>query len=418
MPRLIAVLLLLAAGPAAAQFGPQGPPAVGVASAARKPVTETTEFVGRIEAVNKVEVRARVTGFLAARMFTEGQEVKANDPLFQIEKPPFEAQLDLARANVASAQATLENARVALARARELQTTGAGTRASFDNAQAQERTAMASVLGAQSQVRVAEINLGYTDITSPIDGKIGRAVLTPGNVVSPTLTESLATIVSQDPMRVAFTVSARAALELRTRYEPRGGIAAVVVRIRLVDGTVYPHKGRIEFVDMQIDRNTDSILLRALMPNPRRSEVRAGTPGDRELIDGQFVTVFVEGVEPVQAIVIPRAAVLQDQGGNYVFVVGAENKAERKGVSLGRSNNPGEAVIERGLDGGETVIVEGVQRVRPGQPVNPAPAGGAAGGPPGGGPGAPPGGPPGRPAGTSPGSPPGTPPGTPAARQG
>jgi len=383
MHRLVALALLLLAAPAAAQFGPQGPPAVGVITAERKPVTETSEFVGRIEAVNKVEVRARVTGFLARRMFTEGQEVRANDPLFQIERPPFEAQLDQARANVASAQAQLENARVALARARELQTTGAGTRAAFDNAQAQERTALATVLGAQSQVRVAEINLGYTDITSPIDGKIGRAVLTPGNVVSPTLSESLATIVSQDPMRVAFTVSARAGIELRNRYQGRGGVDAVVVRIRLVDGTVYPHTGRIDFVDMQIDRSTDSLLLRALIPNPRRPEVRPGSPGDRELIDGQFVTVFVEGVEPVLAIVIPRAAVLQDQGGNYVFVVGAENKAERRGVTLGRSNNAGEAVIERGLSGGETVIVEGVQRVRPGQPVNPGPAGAPPARPPG-----------------------------------
>jgi len=383
MHRLFALALLLLAAPAAAQFGPQGPPAVGVVTAERKPVTETSEFVGRIEAVNRVEVRARVTGFLARRMFTEGQEVRANDPLFQIERPPFEAQLDQAKATVASAQATLENARVALARARELQTTGAGTRAAFDNAQAQERTALASVLGAQSQVRVKEIDLGYTDINSPIDGKIGRANLTPGNVVSPTLADPLATIVSQDPMRVAFTVSARAGIELRNRYQGRGGIDAVVVRIRQVDGSVYPQRGRIEFVDTQIDRSTDSLLLRALMPNPRRPEVRPGAPGDRELVDGQFVTVFVEGVEPVLTIVIPRAAVLQDQGGNYVFVVAAENKAERRGVTLGRSNNAGEAVIERGLEGGETVIVEGVQRVRPGQPVNPGPAGAPPGRPPG-----------------------------------
>jgi membrane fusion protein (multidrug efflux system) len=376
MRHLPAALLisLLAASPALAQPGPQGPPAVGVVTASRQPVTESTDFTGRIEAVNRVDIRARVTGFLQERQFQEGQEVKAGDVLFRIERPPFEAQLEQARANVASAQATLENARVALARARELQATGAGTRVALDNAQAQERTANATLLGAQAAVRVADISLGYTDILSPIDGKIGRASLTPGNVVSPTLTEPLATIVSQDPMRVAFTVSSRAANELRNRYEGRGGVNAVQVRIRLSDGRRYGQAGRIEFIDTQVDRNTDSLLIRALIPNPRRDGVQAGSAGDRELIDGQFVTVAVEGTEPVQAIVLPRAAVLQDQGGNYVLVVDGEKKAQRKPLRLGRTIGD-QVVVEDGLAGGEQVISEGLQRVRPGQEVNPAPAG-------------------------------------------
>ncbi|MBV1799775.1 efflux RND transporter periplasmic adaptor subunit [Siccirubricoccus sp. G192] len=323
--------------------------------------------------MNRVDIRARVTGFLQERLFQEGQEVKAGDVLFRIERPPFEAQLEQARANVAAAQATLENARVTLTRARDLRQTGAGTQVALDNAQAQERTANAQVLGAQAQVRTAEINLGYTDIIAPIDGKIGRATYTPGNVVSPTLTEPLATIVSQDPMRVAFTVSARSAVELRNRYESRGGVAAMVVRVRLTDGRLYDQTGRIDFIDTQIDRNTDTLLIRALIPNPRRDSAQGAQGSDRELIDGQFVTVNVEGAEPVLAIVVPRAAVLQDQGGNYVFVVGAENKAERRNVRLGRSSAE-TAVVEEGLQGGESVIAEGLQRVRPGQPVNPAPA--------------------------------------------
>jgi membrane fusion protein, multidrug efflux system len=375
---LVAALALATAAPpqAAAQFGPQGPPAVGVAKAERQPVTESTEFVGRIEAVNRVDIRARVTGFLQERAFTEGQEVKAGEVLFRLERPPFEAQLEQAKAQVASAQATLENARVALARARELRATGAGTQVALDDAMARERTGNASLLGAQAAVRVAEINLGYTEITSPIDGKIGRAILTPGNVVSPTLTDPLATVVSQDPMRVAFPVPSRTVEELRRRYEDRGGVAAVVVRVRLSDGTPYPHPGRIDFVDTQVDRLTDTLLVRALIPNPLREGTKAGEVGNRPLVDGQFVSVSVEGAEPVQAIVIPRAAVLQDQGGTYVFVVGAENKAERRNVRLGNSTAE-RAVIEQGLAGGETVIVEGLQRVRPGQPVNPAPVAGA-----------------------------------------
>jgi membrane fusion protein (multidrug efflux system) len=377
--RLIALAILcistLFGGAANAQPGPGagGPPAVGVAKAERRPVTESSEFTGRIEAVNRVDIRARITGFIQERAFQEGQEVKAGSVLFRIERAPFEAALEQSRANVASAQAQLENAKVSLQRARELRQTGAGTQVALDNAQAQERTSNASLLGAQAAVRIEEINLGYTDIISPIDGKIGRATLTPGNVVSPTLTESLATVVSQDPMRIAFTVSSRAAEELRDRYETRGGASAVRVRIRFATGQVYPPAGRIDFVDTQIDRNTDSILVRALVPNPRRENVPVGQPGDRALIDGQFVTVAVEGTEPVQAIVLPRASVLQDQGGAYVLVVAEENKAQRRPVRLGRTINT-EVVVEDGLKGGETVIVDGLQRVRPGQPVNPAPA--------------------------------------------
>lgn len=375
-PASLLALLFVAmlARPAMAQFGPQGPPAVGTIRAERKPVTEATEFIGRIEAVYRVDLRARVTGFLQERLFQEGQEVKAGEMLFRIERPPFEAQLAQAQAQLASAQAQAANAQVALARARELRATGAGTQAALDNAQAQERTANANVLNAQAQVRIAEINLGYTEVTAPIDGKIGRAAYAIGNVVAPTSPEPLATIVSQDPMRVSFTVSQRALLELRNRYESRGGNAAMVVRIRLSDGRVYPHAGQIQFVDPQVDRNMDTQLVRALIPNPVRSQAQAGSPGDRELVDGQFVTVSVEGAAPVEAIVVPRAAVLQDQGGSFVFIVGEGNKAERRNVTLGRST-AAEAVIERGLEGNETVIAEGMQRVSPGQPVNPAPAG-------------------------------------------
>ena len=206
--------------------------------------------------------------------------------LFRIEKPPFEATLEQASANVASAQASWRMPRVSLARARELQQTGAGTRVALDNAQAQERTANAGLLGAQAQVRTAEISLGYTEIVSPIDGKIGRATYTPGNVVSPTLTEPLATIVSQDPMRVVFTVSARAAVEFRNRYEPRGGVNAVVIRIRTHRWAALS-AARPDPVRRHPDRpqHRQPADPRA-DPNPRRTEVQAGDAGDRELIDG------------------------------------------------------------------------------------------------------------------------------------
>ncbi|SHJ78934.1 membrane fusion protein, multidrug efflux system [Roseomonas rosea] len=366
--------MLAAAEPALAQFGPQGPPAVGVEEAARRPVTESVEFVGRVEAVERVEIVARITGFLQERLFQEGQEVKRGDPLYRIERQTYEAEFARAQANVASAEAEVANARVTLSRAQELTRSGAGTRVALDNAVAQERTANAQLIAARAAARAAEVNLGYTEIASPIDGKIGRTNVTIGNVVGPS-TGTLAIIVSQDPMRVSFPVSQRQALEMRDRYASRGGVEAVQVRFRTADGKTYPDVGRIEFIDNQINRATDSILVRARVPNPPREG------GDRALIDGQFVTVFVEGVEPVLAITIPRAAVLQDQQGSYAFIVDAEGKAQRRNLRLGR-NTPQTAVVEEGLNPGDKVIVEGIQRVRPGQQVNAAPASPPPGAPP------------------------------------
>ncbi|WP_241667191.1 efflux RND transporter periplasmic adaptor subunit, partial [Muricoccus nepalensis] len=371
LPLAAALGLLLAAslaapGPAQAQFGPQGPPAVGTQEAARRPVTESTEFVGRVEAVQRVDIAARITGFLQEVVFREGQEVKRGDVLYRIERQTFEAEVARTNANIASAEAELTNARVALSRAQELQRSGAGTRVTLDNATAQERTANAQLLAARAAARSAEINLNYTEITSPIDGKIGRTNVTIGNVVGPT-SGTLATIVSQDPMRVAFPVSQRQALELRDRYASRGGADAVRIRFRTTDGRLSPQIGRVDFIDNQINRATDSILIRARVPNPP-----TGPEGDRDLIDGQFVNVYVEGVEPVLAITIPRAAVLQDQQGSYVFIVDNEGKAQRRNLRLGK-NTPEVAVVESGLNLGDKVIVEGIQRVRPGQQVNAAP---------------------------------------------
>ena len=369
---LVALGTLLSATPALAQFGPQGPPAVGVLAVERRPVTESTEFVGRVEAQDRVDLRARVTGFLQERPFREGQEVQEGQVLFRLERPPFEAEVARARATVASAEAELQNANSALARARDLVRSSAGTQVQVENATAAQRTAQATLLGAQAQLRVAEINLGYTEIATPFAGKVGRATFSVGAVVGPS-TDPLATVVSQDPMRVAFRVNLRTGTELRDRYAGRGGVEAIRVRIRLVTGEIYNQVGRIDFIDTQVDRNTDTVLVRALIPNPPRGANNSDGSVDRELIDGMFVNVTVEGAEPVQAVVIPRSAVLQDQAGNYVWVLDAENKPARRPLVLGRSITD-QVVVESGLETGERVVVEGVQRVRPGQPVQPGPA--------------------------------------------
>jgi membrane fusion protein (multidrug efflux system) len=361
-----------AAGAALSQSAPGGPPAVGIVEAIRRPITETSEFLGRIEAVNRVNVVARVTAFLEKRLFDEGAEVKAGDELYRLERGPFEADLASKQAQVAQLQATLENAKLTADRARTLLGGPAGQQSTYDAAIANQRSLEAQVQSAQAQVQLSQINLDYTDIRSPIDGKIGRTAVTEGNVVSPG-SGVLTTIVSQDPMYVVFPVSVRAGLELRDRYGPLGGLDAVLIRLRLPDGRMYGQSGKLNFVDNTIAQNTDTITLLGEIANPIVRPASATGVTVHELTDGEFATVLLEGVEPVEVVAIPRSAVLSDQQGDYVFMVGAENKAEQRRIQLGQSTTTVAAVIH-GLAVGDKVIVEGLQRVRPGQPVAPGPA--------------------------------------------
>jgi membrane fusion protein (multidrug efflux system) len=355
-----------------AQPAPSGPPAVGVVEAIKRPITETSEFLGRIEAVNRVNVVARVTAFLEKRLFNEGAEVKAGDELYRLERGPFEADLASKQAQVAQLQATLENAKLTTDRARTLLGGPAGQQSTYDAAIANQRSLEAQVQSAEAQVRFSQINLDYTDIRSPIDGKIGRTAVTEGNVVS-SGSGVLTTIVSQDPMYVVFPVSVRAGLELRDRYGPQGGLEAVLIRLRLPDGRMYGQSGKLNFVDNTIAQNTDTITVRGEISNPILHPASTAGVTVHELTDGEFVTVLLEGVQPVEVVAIPRSAVLSDQQGDYVFMVGAENKAEQRRIQLGQSTTTVAAVIH-GLVVGDKVIVEGLQRVRPGQPVAPGPA--------------------------------------------
>ena len=355
-----------------AQPAASGPPAVGVVEAIKRPITETSEFLGRIEAVNRVNVVARVTAFLEKRLFEEGNEIKAGDHLYRLERGPFEADLASKQAVVAQLQATLENAKLTTDRARTLLGGPAGQQSTYDAAIASQRSLEAQVQAAQAQVQSSQINLDYTDIRSPIDGKIGRTAVTEGNVVNPG-SGVLTTIVSQDPMYVVFPVSVRAGLELRDRYATRGGFNAVVIKLRLPDGRLYDQTGKLNFVDNTVAQSTDTFLVRGAIPNPPLHDPSTTGGPVRELTDGEFVTVMLEGVQPVEVLAIPRSAVLSDQQGDYVFTVGADNKAEQHRIQLGQST-PTIAAVINGLTLGDKVIVEGLQRVRPGQPVSPGPA--------------------------------------------
>lgn len=367
-----ALACLVSSLPARAQFG-GGPPAVTVVQVEQRAVTESAEFVGRIQSIDRVDLVARVTAFVQERLFTEGAEVQKGDLLYRLERGPFEADLAARQAAVAQTQALLRNANIVLNRAQSLLGTPAGQRSAVDDAQAQQASQSAQLLSAQAQLRASQINLDYTEIRAPISGKIGRTALTVGNVVSPG-SGALASIYSQDPMYVTFPVSVRAVLDLRKRYGDRGGFAAVTVKIKLADGSTYGQAGTLEYIDPSVATNTDTLTLRARIPNPQRPGAKADDPVKRELVDGEFVTVAIEGVQPVQALGIPRASVLSDQQGSYVFVVTPDNKAEQRRIVLGQST-PETAIVLSGLKQGETVISEGLQKVRAGAPVNPAPAG-------------------------------------------
>lgn len=358
---------------AQAQQGQAKPPAVGVVAVARTQITPSSEYIGRIQATDRVNLVARVAAFLEARSFTEGAEVKKGDPLYRLEQGPFQADVEAKQAVVAQYKAQLQNAELTLARAKTLLNSPAGQQSTVDAALANQLSIQAQMMGAEAQLEQSKINLGYTDIRAPIDGKIGRTAVTVGNYVTPS-SGVLTTLVSQDPMDVVFPVATRTATALQESAAAKGGFRAIVVKIRLPDGRIYAQTGALDFLDNTVSAGTDTITLRAVIANPVLASAKGDLPA-RELVDGELVTAIVEDAEPFEALTIPRAAVLTDQSGDYVFVIGDDDKAQQRRIQLGGSApTPRLAVVVSGLSEGEKVVLEGLQRVRPGQPVAPAPA--------------------------------------------
>jgi membrane fusion protein (multidrug efflux system) len=337
---------------------PPPSPAVGVRPAAMKGVNESFEFVGRIKAVNKVDVRARVEGFLEKVLFREGQDVKAGDLLYQIEKVQFQAQVDQAKANVASAEAEATNAQLQYDRNLELSKRGqVVAQAVVDQTKAAFDSARAKIMQMRAALTQAEVNLDYTDVRSPIDGRIGRTAYTVGNLVNPS-SGVLATIVSQDPTYVLFPVSVRDLEIIRAaRREADGGLAKIEIRVRLSNGQDYPHPGAWNLTDPQVDQQTDTLTMRAIVPNP-----------ERLLVDGQFVTAVIRERREQPRLVVPQSALQIDQSGYYVLVVDDQHKVEQRRIATG-PNRDTDVVVTSGLREGERVIVDGVQKVRPGQVV-------------------------------------------------
>jgi len=340
------------------------PPAVGVAEAVREDVRRAYRFVGRIEAVDTVDLRARVQGFLESRFFREGDEVFPGQILFAIEKDTYEAEVERLRAAVARAEAELLNAEQQLRRGEELVVNNNIPESEVDDRRATVAMTKADVLAQQAALRQAEIDLGYTDIRAPIAGKIGRTPFTEGDLVGPE-SGPLATIVSQDPIYVTFPVSYRQLREIR-QWRGQGdtdvdddSLRNIEFGLELPGGNSYPHAGRWNFTSAQVDEGTDTVSMRAAFPNP-----------ERVLIDGQFANVVLRAAEAEPSLLVPLAALQTDQAGRYVLVVNGENQVEQRRVATGQEQGT-EIVIQSGLQESERVIVEGLQKVRPGQMVAP-----------------------------------------------
>jgi membrane fusion protein (multidrug efflux system) len=347
---------LIAAGASAAAQQPTNIP-VGTVAAELRPITQTTDFVGRVEAPEKVEVRARITGFLQEVLFKEGEIVKAGDVLYRIEPETFQAAVQQAQGALLQAQGDLANATAQLARTEELVKTDTQSRALLDQRTAAQKTAQGAAIIADANLKTANVNLGYTVITAPITGEVGRSKLTKGNVVSPD-SGPLTEIVSRDPMYVTFPVSQRVFLDVERR---QGQEQALAVRIRFSDGSVYDQTGKINFVDVTVNQSTDTILVRATFPNPQG-----------KLINGQLVRVLVESDKPQEKLLIPQSALIADQQGIYVFVV-EDGKAAIRRVKPGGQTGA-YAIVDDGLKAGDQVIVQGMETLRAGTPVLATPA--------------------------------------------
>jgi membrane fusion protein, multidrug efflux system len=345
--------------PASAQTSePSAAVPVGVVTAERKPVTKALDFVGRVEAVDRVEVRARVTGYLEGVLFKEGDLIKEGAPLYSIEKGLFEAAVGEADGALERSKAAKILTEVQLQRAEDLLEKNSGTAVARDQARAADDSAKGAITIDEANLRTAKINLGYTDIGSPIAGKVGKTNITRGNVVGPQ-SGPLTVIVSQDPMYVSFPVSQREFLRAQ-QAQHKEDITGIKVQLRFADGSSYKQLGQINFVNVSVDRSTDTVSVRAGFPNP-----------DFALVDGQLVRVGLEVGAPEEKIVIPQAALISDQQGVYVFVA-SDGKAAIRRVKPGGESGSG-VIIDQGLAGGELVIVEGLQSLRAGAAIQAAP---------------------------------------------
>ncbi len=357
--RLVAVAVLLVSGAAAAQEQGGGenqapPPVVTVAPVEERPLAEETSFIGRVEAIRSVDVRAQVSGFIEKVAFEEGALVEEGDLLVTLDTRRFEAALRAAEARLAGAEANAGQARQTLQRQEELVQRQTVSEAAFEDAQAGSRSAEADVAMAQAELQSARLDLDDATVEAPISGKIGAALLNAGAVTGPQ-GEPLARIVQLDPIRVVFALTEGELVTLRQEGPEAQG--EWVLRLQLPNGTTYGQEGKFDFIGGEIDPSTGTVPVRVTFANP-----------DAILLPGQFVTLVASEANPEQVPVVPSAALLQDRDGRYVFVLGEDDKVVRRDVRLGAAMD-GVVAVEEGLKPGDVIVVQGLQRIGDGQQV-------------------------------------------------
>lgn len=357
----LALALSLGAPVAWAQAPSGAAPRVTVAAAVTQEVVEDTSFIGRVEAVDSVALVPRVSGFVRNIAVGNGAAVAQGDLLVEVEPDQYAATVAMRRAELSSAEANRALAEVELARRRELVAREAVAQSELDVARANAQAAEAAVQAAQAALRMAELDLGYTRIAAPFDGRIGRIAVSTGELVGPT-TGPVAMLVREAPVYVRFSLDERQLFDVVQAASEGGGTisetaAAIDVTLRLPNGMDYDETGRIAFGDNRVDPATGTLAVRAEFAN-----------ADRVLVDGAFVTARLAQRDPVTRLTIPQAAVQRDQTGPFVLVVGSEQTVEQRPIATGQQVGTS-VVVAEGLREGEAVIVEGLQRVRPGVPV-------------------------------------------------
>lgn len=333
-------------------------PNVTVATIGSQAIGHRGRYVGRVRAVDTVNLVARVQGVLEKRAFEEGGFVKKGDLLYVIEKSLYEADVANAKAQLEGAEATLKNSSIDLDRQKFLLSKDDVPQSTVDSATATVGANQASVDEAKANLDTANINLGYTNITSPIDGRISQSLVDVGNLVDSN-TGTLATVTSVDPIYVSFFVGEKELIEDREKGLIGNNSAELDVKLTLSDGSDYPQTGKINYVDTAVQEGSDTIEVRATFDNPKNI-----------LLPNQFVNVNLAETNPPTVVVVPQSAVQLDSKGHFVYVLDSANKIERKDVTLGRQAGA-VWVVSSGLEDGEKVVVQGLQRVSPGMTVNP-----------------------------------------------
>jgi membrane fusion protein, multidrug efflux system len=339
---------------------PSSPAVVDVAAVVSRPIRLSDEFNGRVASINSVDVRARVTGYVDEVAYREGDSVKRGDLLFVIDPRPFRDALDSAKANLEREQAAAAFADIQEKRAQRLNASEAISQEEYQNRDSDLSQSAARVHEAESAVATAELNLSFTEVRSPIDGKTSRAQLTRGNLAQADQTV-LTTVVSQDPIYVYFDCDEQSYLRFQERVQRGSGVSSAnPVRVALANETGFPHAGRIDFLDNAVNAATGTIRARVVLNNP-----------DHLFTPGLYARVQLESTGTVQALLVDDKAILTDQDRKYVYVLGAGNTAQRKDVQLGPLVD-GLRVVQSGLGTGDKVIVSGLQKIfYPGVPVTP-----------------------------------------------